>query len=241
MAQAVGILVNWLAQTAVNIWALANVDGICTGEAEDNVREICFTRFQSIDIKQFLCPLAQSYESSIVFWGLIGPQKLFSSGALYNSMLYFFLLGALLPVLVYVGARRFPSSFLRNVSNHCLINALHSTNGPKIHVPLVMSATSAIPPATASNYFPWAIVGLTFNYYIKKQWRAWWLKYNFILAVGLDAGLAIATLLIFLCLSYPGVVLDWWGNNIADMTADGMGLPLLTVSEGKTIGPSTWA
>lgn len=37
VAQAVGILISWLVQTAVNIWALANVDGICTEDAIDDV------------------------------------------------------------------------------------------------------------------------------------------------------------------------------------------------------------
>ena len=103
-----------------------------------------------------------------------------------------------------------------------------------------MASTAAIPPATAGNYFPWAMLGLLFQFYIKRRWRPWWSKYNYLLSASLDAGLAITTFFLFFCLYYPGVNLSWWGNNIADLTADGLGTPLVTVPEGSTFGPSTW-
>jgi hypothetical protein len=158
-----------------------------------------------------------------VFWGLIGPNKLFSSGAMYNSMLWFFLVGAVLPAVIWYASKRFPNTFVS-----------------KLHAPLMMSTAAAIPPATAANYMPWAIVGLFFNWYLKRRAQGWWLKYNYILSAGLDAGLAVTTLLIFLCLYYPGVTLEWWGNTVDSTTADAAGLPLLTVSAGETFGPSTW-
>lgn len=33
-AQCCGIIVSWLTQTAVNLWAIGNVDGICTSESD---------------------------------------------------------------------------------------------------------------------------------------------------------------------------------------------------------------
>lgn len=36
-AQCAGILVSWLVQTAVNIWAMGNVRDVCTPNAENNV------------------------------------------------------------------------------------------------------------------------------------------------------------------------------------------------------------
>jgi hypothetical protein len=76
--------------------------------------------------------------------------------------------------------------------------------------------------------------------WIKRRYRAWWSKYNYLLSAALDSGLAITTFLVFFCLTYPGVTLDWWGNSIAYMTADGMGTPLDTVPEGETFGPAKW-
>lgn len=105
---------------------------------------------------------------------------------------------------------------------------------------MIFASTSSIPPATAANYISWGLVGLAFNMFIKRRYRAWWSKYNYLLSAALDTGLAITTFLVFFCLTYPGVSLSWWGNRIADETADGMGVPLDTVAPGDTFGPDTW-
>ncbi|KAI9731327.1 MAG: hypothetical protein M1834_005230 [Cirrosporium novae-zelandiae] len=205
IAQCVGILVSWLTQVAVNIWALGNVENICTDESD------------------FGCPLASGYATNAIFWGLIGPKKLFASGSMYSSMLWFFLIGAILPIIVFLLERRYPNTFLRHV-----------------HVPAIFASTASIPPATASNYIAWGIIGLIFNSYIKRKFRDWWVKYNYILSAALDAGLAVTTFLVFFCLTYPGVTLNWYGNTIASVTADGLGTPLKTVAEGEHFGLDTW-
>lgn len=56
----------------------------------------------------------------------------------------------------------------------------------------------------------------------------------------MDSALAITTFLVFFCLTYPGAVLDWWGNTIAYVTADGLGTPLDTPAPGETFGPANW-
>lgn len=86
----------------------------------------------------------------------------------------------------------------------------------------------------------WGAIGLTFNFFIKRRYRDWWSKYNYLLSASLDSGLAITTFLVFFCLTYPGVNLKWWGNSIAYETADGLGTPLDVVPEGQTFGPSQW-
>lgn len=86
----------------------------------------------------------------------------------------------------------------------------------------------------------WGAIGLFFNVYIKRNYRSWWLKYNYLLSAALDAALALATFFIFFCLSYPGVTLGWWGNNAPFATADALGTPLDVVTEGSHFGPDTW-
>ncbi|KAJ5703991.1 hypothetical protein N7493_011129 [Penicillium malachiteum] len=201
-AQCVGMLVNCVVQCFVNDWALNHVDGICTAEATGGLS----------------CPIAESYESSIIFWGLVGPRKLFAPGTMYNPMLYFFLIGAILPVFVWAASRRWPNSIAK-----------------KIHIPIIMTSTGAIPPATAINYIPWAMIGIYFQFYLKRYKTEWWSKYNYLLSAALDGGLAICTFLIFFCLYYPGVSLTWWGNTIGSNTADGLGTPLRTVPEAIDI------
>lgn len=36
-AQCAGIIVSWLTQTGVNLWAMANINHICESEADNNV------------------------------------------------------------------------------------------------------------------------------------------------------------------------------------------------------------
>lgn len=45
-------------------------------------------------------------------------------------------------------------------------------------IPVVLAGTSWIPPATAVNYIPWALIGFIFNYVIRKRHFYWWAKYN---------------------------------------------------------------
>lgn len=45
-------------------------------------------------------------------------------------------------------------------------------------VPLILGGTGNIPPATAVNFVPWAIVGFIFQYVIRRHHFSWWAKYN---------------------------------------------------------------
>ncbi|KAF7526225.1 hypothetical protein G7054_g10828 [Neopestalotiopsis clavispora] len=204
-AQAVGIIVSWITQTGVNTWALNHIAGVCTTSMT------------------YICPIARSFESSIIIWGLIGPKRFFGPESMYSGILWWLIPGALLPILARWFAKRYPQSLAKH-----------------IHIPLMMSATASIPPATAINFIPWTLVGLFFNWFVKRRWNDWWLKYNYMLSAGLDGALGVTTLLIFFCLNYPGVVFNWWGNVGAFETADVAALPLKSVNANETFGPSSW-
>lgn len=51
------------------------------------------------------------------------------------------------------------------------------------------------------NYLMWILVGFIFSKVIKDRFRGWWLQYNFLTSAALDAGLALCTIVIFLCLN----------------------------------------
>lgn len=79
----------------------------------------------------FTCPNGRAFFSNSITWGkmplnqrsgswsaynnigVIGPQRMFGPGAIYNSILWFWLLGALLPVAFYILMRVFPRSKAR--------------------------------------------------------------------------------------------------------------------------------
>lgn len=118
-----------------------------------------------------------------------------------------------------------------------------------------------IPPASAVNYVPWALVGFIFQYVIRRRHFPWWTKYNYVLSAALDAGVAISAVLIFFCLQYPqngsiglNNIQVWWGNTgecgvvtiivfnsnvlgtVFTKTADSKGTPMLTVADGEIFG-----
>jgi len=110
-----------------------------------------------------------------------------------------------------------------------------------------LSGTGAIPPATAVNYIPWALLGFIFNYVIRKRHFNWWAKYNYVLSAALDSGTAIGTLIVFFALQYPrdgnigtNTIGRWWGNTVYTNTADSKTMPLRQVPAGKFFGPRSW-
>ena len=70
------------------------------------------------------------------------------------------------------------------------------------------------------------------------------MRYNYILSAGLDTGVAIAIVVIFLFLQLPkngNIFLNWWGNTVWMNTLDAIGAPFTTLQPGETFGPSSWS
>lgn len=211
-AQMVMTVWSSVVQIAVLNWAFGAIPDIC-----DYAKQIEGARY--------ICPGGRVFFNASVIWGLIGPARIFGPGQLYNSMMYFFIAGALGPPIFYVLARMFPKSNIRY-----------------INVPLIFGGSGNIPPATPINYLSWGIVGFIFNKVIKNKYRGWWSNYNYITSAGLDTGLALSTIVIFLCLYMTNAATpNWWGNNVLNDTIDFAGPGVQTlVDEGQTFGPATW-
>jgi hypothetical protein len=94
-----------------------------------------------------------------------------------------------------------------------MVRKLHIDFARHFNAPILLGAMAWLPPATPLSFSTWAITGLIFNYGIRKHFNAWWHKYNYITAAGLDAGLIISTIIIFFAITLPNVTIpQWWGN-----------------------------
>ncbi|KAJ7098330.1 OPT oligopeptide transporter [Mycena epipterygia] len=186
----------------------------------DNVSGICTP--DAID--SFVCPSTNVFADAALIWGGIGPQRLFGPGGLYRPLLWGFLVGILAPIPFYFLARRFPRSYFRYVN-----------------IPVFCGGVAAIPAASAYYYAAWALAGFVINYYVRRRHFRWWFRHAYILSAALDAGLALALVVMFFAVEYPrgGITLNWIGNTIWQTTADAMGLPLFTSPTG-TFGPAKW-
>lgn len=205
-----GLVIGSLGQVSVLNWALNHVPGICTTKAPNG----------------FTCPFSRTHFNTSVVWGALGPRRFFAEGAMYRDLLWFFLVGAALPVVVYVLRKRvFPrAAWLR-----------------KVHVPLFMGGLNYIPPASGTNYGSWAIVGLLFGLVVKRRQGHWWRRYNFVLSSALDCSVAIAGIVIFFALFYTGVSkhFKWWGTEVHKVYSSPLllrrdGGAMLTIILGRT-------
>ncbi|OAX33999.1 small oligopeptide transporter [Rhizopogon vinicolor AM-OR11-026] len=129
--------------------------------------------------------------------------EVFGTASIIWALLLFFIIGAICPVIAWLAMKRYPDSFIRYVN------------------PVIFNGTYKIPPASALNYVPWALVGFIFQYVIRRRNFLWWTKYNYVLSAALDAGLAASVIFVYFTLQYPtnGTVSNrsvqhWWGNTV---------------------------
>ncbi|PKI56335.1 hypothetical protein CRG98_023354, partial [Punica granatum] len=86
-----------------------------------------------------------------------------------------------------------------------------------INTPVILSATSLMPPARSINYTSWVIVGLFFNLYVYRRYKGWWARHNYILSAGLDAGIAFLGVALFFTLQTKDIYgPEWWGLDSSD-------------------------
>lgn len=208
VGQVVSTIVGALVQILVQRWAFANIKDICDSNQSNG----------------FTCPNGKTIYNAAIIWGVVGPQKMFSRGQLYDPLYYFFLLGVLIPVPFWLLTRRYPKAAIWR----------------SINTPLILSGTGSIPPATGVNYSAYALVGFIFNYWIKRRAGPWWRKYNYVLSAALDSGLAIGGVVIFFVVVYPGATVSWWGNDVYKNTNDYNSVPYKVLRAGESFGLKTW-
>lgn len=112
---------------------------------------------------------------------------------------------------------------------------------------------SLVPPATGVSFSSWWVINMIFNGVLRQRKPAWWSKYSeslsfvfrqllsavtdYVLSAALDCGVAVATVIIFFCITLPAGSFNWWGNIVYTQTADGQGTPYQSISPRGYFGP----
>lgn len=183
MAQVVGTLISCFVYLGTAWWLMETIPDICESTASSSV---------------WTCPSDTVFYDASVIWGLIAPRRIFGDEGVYGAINWFFLLGAIAPVLVWLATKAFPNQeWIR------LIN-----------MPVLIGATGMMPPATAVNYSTWILVGFLSGYVAFRYAPEWWERHNYLLSGALDAGLAFMGVALYLCLGLEDVNLSWWGNDL---------------------------
>ncbi|KAH8895289.1 Tetrapeptide transporter, OPT1/isp4 [Thozetella sp. PMI_491] len=203
--------VVWLALVQVSTfnWILGNIPQICDADQPQG----------------FTCPGATTFFNASVIWGVIGPRRMFGPGAIFSWINWFWLIGAVLPVIQYFVAKRYP----RSIARYIFFPALFGVGG-------------MIPPATVWYLTNWLLVGWFFNVFVMKRWPGWWSRYTYVLSGALDVGNAICLVLFALGLGLSGSVFpDWWGTLAPYETLDFLKQARTkTLAAGEQFGPTTW-
>ena len=77
----------------------SNIKGICSEDQENG----------------FICPSTEVFGTASIIWGVIGPGRQFSKGQVYYATVFFFLIGALCPLIAYLISLKWPNTVLRYV------------------------------------------------------------------------------------------------------------------------------
>ncbi|KAM0884560.1 hypothetical protein ACQ4PT_030911 [Festuca glaucescens] len=199
IAQVIGTLVAAFVYLGTAWWLMDTIPNICNSE------------LLSAD-SPWTCPSDHVFYDASVIWGLIGTRKIFGDLGIYSAVNWFFLGGAIAPLVVWSAHKVFPGQ------KWILL----------INMPVMIASTYQMPPATAVNYSAWILVGFLSGYMVYRYRRDWWERHNYLLSGALDAGLAFMAVLIYLCLGLENINLKWWGNDLD-------GCPLASCPTAKDI------
>ncbi|KAL9371224.1 hypothetical protein Peur_036364 [Populus x canadensis] len=184
LVQFIGTVLAGTINLAVAWWLLNSIENIC----QDDLLPAN---------SPWTCPGDRVFFDASVIWGLVGPKRIFGTLGNYQAMNWFFLGGALGPVIVWLLHKSFPKqSWI-----------------PLINLPVLLGATAMMPPATPVNYNAWIIVGTIFNFFIFRYKKTWWQRYNYVLSAALDAGVAFMAVLLYFSFGIENRTLNWWGTN----------------------------
>ena len=185
----VGTLISAVVHLGTAWWLMGTIPNICD-------------RAMLSPDSPWTCPGDHVFYDASVVWGLIGPRRIFGDLGSYSAVNWFFLLGALLPFLVWLAHKSFPDrKWIRLIT-----------------MPIMISTLGEMPPATAVNYTTWIIAGFVFGFVVYRYKREWWQRHNYVLSGALDAGLAFMAVLLYACLEFEGIKINWWGNKLDGCT-----------------------
>ncbi|KAK9477816.1 OPT oligopeptide transporter protein-domain-containing protein [Lipomyces japonicus] len=176
-------LVQSIVVIGVANWQLGNIENFC---AYDNAQ-------------RFTCPQARISFSAAIVWGIIGPKRIFNN--VYPILRWCFLIGALLPLPIFVASKYFKP--LR------LVNPV-----------LIIVGMSNWAPYNLSYTTPALYLSVFFMYWVRRRFVSWWEKYNYVLSGAMDAGVAFSAVIIFFAVQYHDKPINWWGNLVFQSGTD---------------------
>ncbi|KAH9314171.1 hypothetical protein KI387_022798 [Taxus chinensis] len=185
VAQLVGTILAGTINLCIAWWLLTGTEHICDVNSLPSD-------------SPWTCPKDRVAFDASVIWGLVGPKRLFGPLGPYKNLVWLFLVGAFLPVPVWILNKLFPKTKWLKL----------------INIPVLLGGFASMPPATPVNIGTWIIIGCIFNYFIFRMRKGWWQRYNYVLSASLDAGTTFMGVLLYASLGSEKKSIKWWGTQI---------------------------
>ncbi len=172
---------------------------------------------------RFTCPFVNSFFTASVLWGTIGPRKIFGPTGQYSLLLLGFPLGLAIALAFWAVKKRFP----------------HHTWLRQVHPVVMLSGAIHWAPYNVGYIWPSVPFAWLSWHYFKKRWAGLWAEYNFVLSSALSSGIAVAGLVIFFAIQWPGIQISWWGNTVSYQGCESRLDPcrLKPLAPGEYFGP----
>ncbi|KAF9430021.1 hypothetical protein BGZ94_008618 [Podila epigama] len=150
----------------------------------------------------FTCPPSHVFYSAAIVWGAIGPARMFGywSGGLYAFTQAGFLVGAALPLVFWLAARRWPKAYWLQY----------------VHWPIIINVAASMPPYRPYYYTNGIAVALFFGYFLRKYRFQWWSRYNFVTAAAMDTGTSITLFTTFFLVQLREISMPEWAGNLLE-------------------------
>uniref|UniRef100_A0A5B6YS56 Putative oligopeptide transporter 6-like n=1 Tax=Davidia involucrata TaxID=16924 RepID=A0A5B6YS56_DAVIN len=184
MAQVVGTLISVIVYQITAWWMMGTIPNLCDTSMLPKG-------------SPWQCPMDRVFYDASVIWGLVGPRRIFGDLGAYSKVNWFFLGGAIAPLLVWLAHKTFPEKQWIRL----------------IHMPVLLGATAMMPPASAVNFTSWIFVAFLSGFVVFRYRPKLWERYNYVLSGGIDAGTAFMTVLMFIALQSRDIGLEWWGSS----------------------------
>ncbi|KAK4187025.1 hypothetical protein QBC35DRAFT_553123 [Podospora australis] len=200
---------------------VSTVIGVAILQWQTTIKDVCTMQAPY----RFYCPGPNTFFTAAVFWGTIGPKKVWGTGGPYVSTLVGFPFGVAIVLFFWYLNKKFPrSAFLRNT-----------------HPVVMISGAIGWAPYNLSYIWPSVPVAAFSWLWLKKRYVTFWSKYNYVTSAAFSCGIAISATVIFFAVQLHGFELNWWGNAVVDAGCEGSGdCVYLPVPSGQSFGPTEW-
>ncbi|KDQ62166.1 hypothetical protein JAAARDRAFT_65967 [Jaapia argillacea MUCL 33604] len=202
---------------AAQVVATAVSTFVCVGILNfqmTGIADVC----SPLQVDHFTCPGINTFFTASVLWGTLGPKRMFGAGAIYNGLLYCFLIGFASPFIFFYLGKRFKVF-------------------ERFHLPVFFAGSLIWAPYNLSNIWPAVPVAIFFNVYVKRRFLPWWSKYNYITTTAFACAIALSAIVMFFALQWQNININWSGNLRPYAGCDALGCANLAIPEQGYFGP----